>query len=236
MPTVEIAHDERAVQSNAQMQLIARAQRGDGMAAEGLFNQHKGRVYAICLRMSRDSAEAEDLMQDAFLQMFRRIESFRGESAFSTWLHRLVVNVVLMKLRKRHYECVPLEDVTRAPEAARQEYRGEDAALAGCVDRIVLGRAISQLPPGYQRVLVLHDVEGYKHIEIAAITHCAVGTCKSQLHRARQKLRESLRRDYCTPCHTPLRRGLTSSLEHEETRASDCPARCRRAALRLAAS
>ncbi|MGH9395642.1 MAG: RNA polymerase sigma factor [Terriglobia bacterium] len=186
-----------AARANAQTQLIARAQRGDGAAVEGLVNAHKGRVYSLCLSMTRDAAEAEDLTQDALLQMFRRIATFRGESAFSTWLHRLVVNVVLMQLRRRHCEYVPLDECNREPEkAVRHEYRSEDPRLAGSIDRIALSRAIAQLSPSSRLVFVLHDVEGYGHNEIAEIMHCAVGTSKSQLHRARLKLRESLRRDY----------------------------------------
>lgn len=183
--------------TGGQTQLLARAQRGDEAAVEDLFNAHRGRVYSLCLRMTRDAAEAEDLTQDAFLQMFRRLGTFRGESAFSTWLHRLVVNVVLMKLRKKRWECVSLDESAGGrDDAPGWEYRREDATLKGSIDRITLGRAIHQLSPGYQLVLVLHDVEGYRHNEIAEIMNCAVGTSKSQLHRARQKLRESLVQDY----------------------------------------
>ncbi len=176
-------------------QLIARAQEGDEAAFAAIFEAHKRRVYSLCLRMTGDAAEAEDLAQEAFLQLFRKISTFRGESAFSTWLHRLVVNVVLMHLRKKGLQEVPLEDTDGSQEEpVRREYGDNDRRLLGSVDRITLARAIDQLPPGYRSVLVLHDVEGYEHNEIAQILDCSVGNSKSQLHKARLKLRETLRR------------------------------------------
>jgi RNA polymerase sigma-70 factor, ECF subfamily len=146
--------------------------------------------------MTGDPAEAEDLAQEAFLQLFRKIGTFRGESAFSTWLHRLVVNVVLMHLRKRGLQQVSLDDVDNSQEEpVRREYGDEDLRLLGSVDRITLERAIAQLPPGYRAVFVLHDVEGYEHNEIAQIMNYSVGNSKSQLHKARLKLRDWLRQD-----------------------------------------
>jgi len=144
--------------------------------------------------MTGDTAEAEDLSQDAFLQLFRKISTFRGESAFSTWLHRLVVNVVLMRLRKKGLQQVSLDEVdTSQEEPVRRDYGEDDRRLLGSIDRIVLGRAIATLPPGYRTVFILHDVEGYEHNEIAQIMNCSVGNSKSQLHKARLKLREHLR-------------------------------------------
>jgi RNA polymerase sigma-70 factor (ECF subfamily) len=183
---------------------IARAQQGDEQAFEALFNAHKRRVYSLCLRMTHDATEAEDLTQEAFLHLFRKISSFRGESAFGTWLHRLVVNVVLMRLRKKVLRQVPLEEAGYSREdpvdrdtghrdfAARQ-YGQDDACLTGSVDRITLRRAISELPQGYRTIFVLHDVEGYEHNEIARLRRCSVGNSKSQLHKARVRLRELLR-------------------------------------------
>src|SRR5215467_603805 len=143
--------------------------------------------------MTGDPAEAEDLAQEAFLQLFRKIATFRGESAFSTWLHRLVVNAVLMHLRKKGLQQVPLEDTDNSQEdAVKREYGDDDRRLLGAVDRLALARAIEQLPPGYRSVFVLHDVEGYEHNEIAQIMDCSVGNSKSQLHKARMKLRERL--------------------------------------------
>ena len=161
-----------------------------------LFEKHKRRVYSLCLRMTGDTAEAEDLTQEAFLQLFRKISTFRGESAFSTWLHRLVVNVVLMRLRKKGIQKVSLDEVDNSQEEpVRREYGEDDRRLLGSIDRIALNSAIDQLPPGYKAIFVLHDVEGYEHNEIAKIMNCSVGNSKSQLHKARLKLRETLRRD-----------------------------------------
>jgi RNA polymerase sigma-70 factor (ECF subfamily) len=183
-----------AAKAASESQLIARAQKGDEAAFAELFDLHKRRVYSLCLRMMGDPTEAEDLSQEAFLQLFRKIGTFRGESAFSTWLHRLVVNVVLMHLRKKGLQQVPLEDVdTSQEDPIRREYGNQDLQLVGSIDRIVLGRAIAELPPGYRAVFVLHDVEGYEHNEIAQIMKYSIGNSKSQLHKARLKLRQWLR-------------------------------------------
>src|SRR5207245_8864222 len=147
-----------------------------------------------CLRMTANTAEAEDLTQEAFLQLFRKIGTFRGESAFSTWLHRMAVNVVLMRLRKKTLPVVPLEDtVETEEEAPKKELGAPDAKLAGSIDRMELQRAIEALPPGYRSIFVLHDVEGYEHNEIAGMVGCSIGNSKSQLHKARMKLRELLK-------------------------------------------
>jgi len=180
-------------------QLIARAQQGDEAAFEALFNTHKRRVYSLCLRMTGDTAEAEDLAQEAFLQLFRKIATFRGESAFTTWLHRLVVNVVLMRLRKKGLQEVSLDEVDNSQEEpVKRDYGSDDQRLLGSIDRIRLSHAIESLPHGYRTVFVLHDVEGYEHNEIAQIMDCSIGNSKSQLHKARLKLREFLRRDQKT--------------------------------------
>jgi len=174
-------------------QLIARAQRGDEEAFAALFEAHKRRVYSLCLRMTGNTAEAEDLTQEAFLQLYRKIATFRGESAFSTWLHRLAVNVVLMHLRKKGLQQISLDEVdTSQDEPVKRDYGSDDRRLTGSVDRIGLQDAIAELPPGYRTVFVLHDVEGYEHNEIAEIMNCSVGNSKSQLHKARMKLRERL--------------------------------------------
>ncbi len=145
--------------------------------------------------MVGNTAEAEDLAQEAFLQLFRKIGTFRGESAFSTWLHRLAVNVVLMKLRKKSLPETSLEEQTEPDEEAggpRKDIGGPDLLLTGSVDRVNLQRAIEQLPPGYKSVFVLHDIQGYEHNEIAQIMTCSIGNSKSQLHKARMRLRELL--------------------------------------------
>jgi RNA polymerase sigma-70 factor (ECF subfamily) len=172
---------------------IEAARNGDGAAFEALYNLHKRRVYSLCLRMVKDSAEAEDLTQEAFLQLFRKIGTFRGESAFSTWLHRLTVNLVLMRLRKKGLWTMSLDDTGNDPDDARpMEIGTADNALTGSVDRITLDRAIGALPPGYRLVFQLHDVDGYEHQEIADMVGCSVGNSKSQLHKARMKLRDLL--------------------------------------------
>jgi len=146
--------------------------------------------------MTGNTAEAEDLTQEAFLQLFRKISTFRGESAFSTWLHRLAVNVVLMHLRKKGLQQISLDEVdTSQDEPVKRDYGSDDRRLTGSVERIGLQNAIADLPPGYRTVFVLHDVEGYEHNEIAEIMKCSVGNSKSQLHKARMKLRERLRQD-----------------------------------------
>ena len=146
--------------------------------------------------MTGNTAEAEDLTQEAFLQLFRKISTFRGESAFSTWLHRLAVNVVLMHLRKKGLQQMSLDEVdTSQDEPVKRDYGSDDQRLTGSVDRIGLQKAIGDLPPGYRTVFVLHDVEGYEHNEIAEIMKCSVGNSKSQFHKARMKLRERLRLD-----------------------------------------
>ena len=178
----------------SEAEAIERAQHGDAEAFEVLYNLHKRRVYSLCLRMTANTAEAEDLAQEAFLQLFRKIGTFRGESAFSTWLHRMAVNVVLMRLRKKGLPVVPLEDTLETEEEApKKELGAPDAVLAGSIDRLQLERAIAALPPGYRMIFVLHDVEGYEHNEIAGIAGCSIGNSKSQLHKARMKLREILK-------------------------------------------
>lgn len=173
---------------------IERAKQGDAEAFELLYSLHKRRVYSLCLRMTGNPASAEDLTQEAFLQLFRKISTFRGESAFSTWLHRMSVNVVLMQLRKKNLPVVPLDDSGDGDEESpRKEPGGPDERLAGSIDRLQLQRAVDELPPGYRTIFVLHDVEGYEHNEIAGMIGCSIGNSKSQLHKARLKLRELLR-------------------------------------------
>ena len=174
---------------------IERAKQGDAEAFEFLYNLHKRRVYSLCLRMTGNTASAEDLTQEAFLQLFRKIGTFRGESAFSTWLHRMAVNVVLMQLRKKNLPVVPLDETTEGEEEGtiRKELGAPDERLAGSIDRLQLQRAVDELPPGYRTIFVLHDVEGYEHNEIATMVGCSIGNSKSQLHKARIKLRDLLR-------------------------------------------
>lgn len=188
--------DARKLQGDklSEAEAIERARQGDAEAFEVLYNLHKRRVYSLCLRMTANTAEAEDLTQEAFLQLFRKIGTFRGESAFSTWLHRMAVNVVLMQLRKKSLPVVPLEETLETEEEApKKELGAQDAVLAGAVDRLQLQRAVADLPPGYRTIFVLHDVEGYEHNEIAGLVGCSIGNSKSQLHKARLKLRDLLK-------------------------------------------
>jgi RNA polymerase sigma-70 factor, ECF subfamily len=174
---------------------IQKAQAGDPASFEMLYALHKRRVYSLCLRMVGNVAEAEDLTQEAFLQLYRKIATFRGDSAFSTWLHRLAVNVVLMHLRKKGLPQVSLEETLEPSQedGPRKDIGARDLTLSGSVDRVTLERAIENLPPGYRLVFVLHDVEGYEHNEIAGMLECSIGNSKSQLHKARMKLRDLLK-------------------------------------------
>ena len=164
---------------------------GDIGCFEALYAHHKRRVFSLCLRVSRNYTEAEDYTQEAFLQLYRKISSFRGESAFSTWLHRLAVNVVLMHFRRKGLVESSLEEILEPQneDAPRKEFGATDLSLIGSIDRVALENAIAELPPGYRMIFVLHDVEGYEHNEIAEMLGCSIGNSKSQLHKARMKLR-----------------------------------------------
>jgi RNA polymerase sigma-70 factor (ECF subfamily) len=179
----------------SEAQAIEQAKGGDSYAFEQLYGLHKRRVYSLCLRMTGNTAEAEDLTQEAFLQLYRKIGTFRGESAFSTWLHRLSVNVVLMHLRKKGLPEVSLEETLepQQEDGPKKDIGARDTVLAGSIDRVNLERAIENLPPGYRIIFVLHDIEGYEHNEIAEMMGCSIGNSKSQLHKARMKLRDLLK-------------------------------------------
>jgi RNA polymerase sigma-70 factor (ECF subfamily) len=174
---------------------IRLAQQGNAAAFERLYRLHSRRVYNLCLRMVNNPVEAEDLTQDAFLQLFRKIHTFRGESGFSTWLHRLTVNIVLMRFRKKKHPEISLEETAKPGEESSKaliELGGRDLHLSGVIDRIHLEKVVDQLPDGYKKMFILHDVEGYEHNEISQISRCSVGNSKSQLHKARMRLRELL--------------------------------------------
>jgi len=176
---------------------IRLAQQGDERGFERIYRLHSQRVYALCLRMMRgNAAEAEELTQESFLQLFRKISTFRGESAFSTWLHRLAFNIVLMRLRRHSFQVLSLDEMLEPGEKTAgllQKHIGSrDQRLAGSADRMDLEWALKQLPRGYRAVFILHDVQGYEHNEIAAIRECSLGNSKSQLHKARARLRQLL--------------------------------------------
>ena len=176
---------------------IRLAQQGDAAAFELIYRLHCSRVYSICLRMLRDPAEAEDLVQESFIQLFRKIHTFRGESAFSTWLHRLTVNLVLMRLRKKKLVSTSLDEITGNDEEddrPHNEIGAADPQLSGLVDRIDLQSAVDQLSDGYRQIFILYDVLGFNHTEIARILGRSIGNSKSQLHKARKRLRQLLQR------------------------------------------
>jgi len=175
--------------------LIRRAQRGDSDAFASLFDTHKTRVYSLCLRMTNNAAEAEDLAQDAFLQVFRKLSTFRGDSALSTWLYRIAVNTVLMHFRRKSPCRVSLDETyenSTGTKTTRWECGTKDGRLETSVIRLALIRAIGELPEGYRAIFLLHEVEGYQHREIAKLLGCSVGTSKSQLHKAKLRIREIL--------------------------------------------
>jgi len=181
-----------APQANSDLKMVKLAQRGDIEAMSCLYDKYRRRIYNLCLRMLRDQADAEDLTQDVFVQLFRKIGTFRGESAFSTWLHRLAVNMVLMNIRSRNakrYPIIPLESSNDEDDSLYEELGREDAGLRSSLDRMTINDALESLPPGYRMVFLLHDVHGYEHQEIAEMLSCSVGNCKSQLHKARLKMR-----------------------------------------------
>jgi RNA polymerase sigma-70 factor, ECF subfamily len=177
-------------QSASDLELARAAAAGSSAAFEKLYEQHHRRVYSLCLRMLGNTSQAEDLTQEVFLQVYKKIGSFRGESAFTTWLHRLTVNQVLMHFRRRG---VKLEHTSEEGDFANVvETPLQSTRRISMVDRLALEKAISQLPPGYRTAFLLHDVEGYEHGEIAKMLGVTIGTSKSQLHKARMRLRELL--------------------------------------------
>ena len=182
--------------------IVKTAQAGDVAAMTWIYEKYRRRIYNLCLRMLRDQADAEDLTQDVFVQLFRKISTFRGESAFSTWLHRLAVNMVLMDIRSRNskrYSWVPIEANEGQDDSFHEQFGREDEDLRASLDRITMLDAMESLPPGYRMVFLLHDVHGYEHQEIAEILNCSVGNCKSQLHKARLKMRRLIERQ-ASPC------------------------------------
>jgi RNA polymerase sigma-70 factor, ECF subfamily len=191
----ESLSSETALPTSLEAETIAAAQAGDHQAFARLYALHKRRIYSLCLRMVGNVTEAEDLTQEAFLQLHRKISSFRGESAFSTWLYRLTINVVLMQLRKRGLSLISLDEAMEPvpDEGPGRSFGAPDLTLTGAIDRMTLEHAVANLSAGYRLIFVLHDIEGYEHNEIATMLGCSIGNSKSQLHKARLKLREALR-------------------------------------------
>jgi RNA polymerase sigma-70 factor (ECF subfamily) len=177
-----------------EVDLIANAMHGDSESFGELYRRHSRRIFYLCYRMVNDTDLAEDLTQEAFVHAFRRLSTFRQESRFTTWMHRIAVNTVLMFIRKRNSsirEC-PLDPAFGSEEEMHfegQTYGKADDTLSMTTDRVALQRAIEDLPPGYRLMLILHDIHGYEHQEIAEIFGCTTGNTKSQLHKARLRLR-----------------------------------------------
>ena len=166
--------------------LVKKAQNGDRIAFGQIYHEHVGRVYAVCLRILADTHRAEELTQDVFVRAWDMIGSFRGESAFTTWLHRLAVNAVLNEIRTERRRTAR---VTGSNDLSSFD-TGEKVSPPGTA--IDLEHAIGKLPPQARTIFVLHDIEGYQHEEIAQQMGLASGTTKAQLHRARILLREML--------------------------------------------
>lgn len=190
-PAVEVVHPPANAEvldaAAPDMALCQKAAGGNLAAFELIYQRYHRRTYSLCLRMTSSQTEAEDLTQEVFIQLFRKIGSFRGDSAFSTWLHRLTVNQVLMHFRRRSVKNEKVSDDGEMPE---QTVHGTaNPNKMPVIDRIALKNAIGELPNGYRNVFVLHDVEGYEHEEVARMLRISVGTSKSQLHKARLKLR-----------------------------------------------
>ena len=172
---------------------------------EDLYITYRSRVWALCLRMTGNPDDAEDLTQETFIRMFQKLSTFRGESAFCTWLRHIAINVVLQRFQKASWRHeTPMEEVTSSDPISgcshKVEFGKADARLLEAIDRIRLQQAINKLPPGFRSVLILHDIEGYEHVEISELMGCSVGTSKSQLHKARLKMRELLQQASLEDC------------------------------------
>jgi len=179
--------------SSALTKAIPPARDGSSAAFELIYRRHRRHVYALCTRMLRDPVEAEDLAQETFLHVFRKMHTFRGEAAFSSWLYRLTINTVLMSFRRKKHVLLSVDELmTDWENGGLPEIATPDMRLSGLFDRLNLEAAVDLLPSGCKAAFILHDVEGYEHREVAAILGCSVGNSKSQLHRARRRLRKLL--------------------------------------------
>lgn len=178
-----------ALAGGPEAELVRRARAGDAGAFERLYRAHAGRVHAVCLRVLADRGHAEEATQDAFVRAWQRLGSFRGESAFGSWLHRLAANVALDRLRRERRRAGGIVGDGLDPDGAPESAPAARAPEGAGID---LERAIRALPPRARAVFVLHDLEGYRHGEIADLAGIAEGTSKAQLHRARKLLRETL--------------------------------------------
>jgi len=199
----------------SEAQALRLAQQGDPAAFEYLYRRHSPRVFALCLRMVKNRAHAEDLTQDTFLAVFRGLRDFRGQSAFSTWLHRVARNTVLMGFRKRRPQETSLDEFADSDSdthRTRTELGAADARLESIADRLLLRSAVARLSRGFRAALLLHDLLGYEHSEVAAILGCATGTSKSQLHKARLHVRKMLSKGARRNKIKTIQAGASSSL------------------------
>jgi RNA polymerase sigma-70 factor, ECF subfamily len=176
----------------------ARARRRNILSTDfqAIYELYRRRVFLWCLHIARNVEDAEDLTQDAFLLLFRKINTYRGESAFSTWLYRLTTNIALMRLRRKTLPQTSLDEILEAHEGSIRpirELKTFDLALAASIARVDLGRALEQMPEGFKTAFFLHDSEEYSHAEVAELTGWSMGTSKSQLHKARRRLRQLLK-------------------------------------------
>ena len=188
MPTVEGLLEFTKTVTDRDIDIVSRARTGDTEAFEVLYRRHVGRIYAVCFRIVANQARAEELTQQVFIRAWEMLGTFRGESAFSSWLYRIAVNVVLVDLRTEKRRASRMESNNGRTEFAAGRHQAPPE------DIMDLEEAIGELPPRARAIFVLHDVEGYQHNEIAKMMGLAIGTTKAQLHRARQLLKERLRR------------------------------------------
>lgn len=196
------------------VELVRLAAEGDAAAFEEIHGRYRRFVYNIALRMTGNPADAEDLTQESFISVLRRIGGFRGEAALSTWLYRLTVNQVMMHFRRRRRRPEDQTSDGQVPERGPGVARRVGAHPV--IDRLAIERAVSALPPGYRAAFILHDVEGYEHKEVALLLGRSAGTSKSQLHKARIRLRELLSEG--SPALETRIRSLTVGQKHLEGR------------------
>jgi len=181
---------------DAERALVTRAQGGDVGAFEALYHQHAGRVFALALRLAGNREEAGELTQDVFVTAWQRLTTFRGDAAFASWLHRIAVNAMFMRVRadRRRISRIRPANEAEVDDGADFTIDGGQVPAIDVEQAVDLERAIAALPTGARRVFVLHDVLGYRHDEIARLTGLAAGTLRAQLHRARRLLMEALDR------------------------------------------
>lgn len=172
-------------------EVIVKAQNGDHESFAKIYEAHKSKIYSLCLRMVKNPIDAEDMMQEVFLHLFRFLKTYEGRAKFSTWLYRVAFSVVLWKLRPKRLTTVSLDEERES--ATPLEIGTEDLRIRGTLDRVMLERALAELPEGYRFVFLLHDMYGYEHSEITAIIGNTLSASKSQLHDARLRLRSLLR-------------------------------------------